>query len=97
MIYNVYHISVKYFDWEKEKNEWLIKNRGISFEMCSIALNDGGLLATILNKHPRTHQKKFMIVINEYVYVVPFVEDDEKIFLKTIYPSRQETKKYLKK
>lgn len=88
---------MKYFDWDKEKNLWLIENRSISFEECIVVLNNRGLLATIQNKHPRTHQKKFMILIREYVYVVPYVEDDEKIFLKTIYPSRKETKKYLSK
>jgi len=95
MIYIVYHIEVKYFDWDNEKNDWLIKNRGISFEMCQIALEQYKLLAIIPNKHPKTHQKKLILVINNYVYVVPYVEDDEKIFFKTIYPSRKETKKYL--
>ncbi len=86
---------MKYFDWDNEKNDWLIKNRGISFEMCQVALEQKMLLAIVPNKHPRTHQKKFIIAINDYAYVVPYVEDDQKIFFKTIYPSRKETKKYL--
>jgi uncharacterized DUF497 family protein len=90
-------LVMKYFDWDKEKNEWLIENRGICFEMCVTAFHNKGLLATVPNKHPYTHQKKFMIVLNNYVYVVPYVEDDEKIFLKTIYPSRKAKKKYLSK
>ncbi len=88
---------MKYFEWDKEKNEWLIKNRGISFEMCTNTLQNQGMLASVPNKHPYTHQKKFMIVIDNYVYVVPYVEDEEKFFLKTIYPSRKETRKYLSK
>lgn len=95
MIYIVYHIKVKYFDWDQEKNEWLIKRRGISFEMCQAALEQGHLLAVIPNKHPRNHQKMLIIAINEYAYVVPYVEDEQKIFFKTIYPSRKQTKKYL--
>jgi uncharacterized DUF497 family protein len=86
---------VKYFDWDETKNQWLIANRGISFEMCQAALEQGNLIAIIPNTHPRTHQKKLIIRIDDYAYVVPYVEDDQKIFFKTIYPSSKETKKYL--
>ena len=88
---------MKYFDWDKEKNEWLIKNRGIFFEMCIIAIHQGDIFSQEPNKLPYSHQKKYILNINNYAYVVPYVEDDEKIFLKTIYPSRNETKKYLSK
>ena len=87
---------MKYFDWDDEKNEWLMRERGISFEMVVIAIEHSQILADVPNKHPRTHQKKYIIKIDEYAYVVPYVEDEVKIFFKTIYPSRQETKKYLK-
>jgi uncharacterized DUF497 family protein len=86
---------VKYFDWDEDKNKWLITNRGISFEMCQAALEQNALLAIVPNKHPRTHQKMFIIKVNDYAYVVPYVEDEHKIFFKTIYPSRKATKKYL--
>jgi uncharacterized DUF497 family protein len=86
---------VKYLDWDNEKNDWLIKTRGISFEMCQAALEQGCLVANIPSAHPRTHQKKLYILINNYVYIVPYVEDEQKIFFKTIYPSRKATKKYL--
>ena len=86
---------MKYFDWDDDKNDWLIKNRGISFEVCQAAIDQNKLLATVPNKHPRTHQKKFIIEINNYAYVVPYVEDEQKVFFKTIYPSRKATKKYL--
>jgi uncharacterized DUF497 family protein len=91
----VYHTEVKYFDWNEEKNQWLIKNRGVSFEMCQAALEQGHLVAVVPNKHPRTHQKKLIIQIEMYMYVVPYVEDDTKIFFKTMYPSRKATKKYM--
>ena len=94
-VYIVYHIKVKYFDWDDDKNDWLIKNRGISFEMCQAAIEQHQLLAIVPNKHPRSHQKKLIIAINNYAYVIPFVEDEQKVFFKTLYPSRKETKKYL--
>ncbi len=90
-------MRVKYFDWNEEKNEWLIAERGVSFEMCVIAIEQGDLLALVPNEHPRAHQKKFIVKIDEYAYVVPYVEDDEKLFLKTMFPSRKATQKYLSK
>lgn len=87
---------MKYFDWSEEKNQWLIINRGISFEACLVAIEEGDLLAIVPNKHTKTHQKKLIIKIGDYVYVVPYVEDEEKFFLKTMYPSSHETDKYLR-
>jgi hypothetical protein len=88
---------VKYFDWSKEKNTKLISERDISFEDVVIAIEEGNLLETV--KHPdKTRypgQKIFVVRIQEYVYLVPFVEDDKKVFLKTIIPSRKATKKYI--
>ena len=86
---------VSYYDWDKEKNQWLMDHRDVSFELCITAINQGDLLDVVQNKTPREHQFKYIIKINDYVYVVPFVQDGEKKFLKTIYPSRVETKKYL--
>lgn len=86
---------MKYFDWDEDKNAWLMHERGISFEMCIVAIEQGDLLAIVPNAHPRTHQKKLIVQIEGYAYVVPYVEDDEKLFLKTIFPSRKATKKYL--
>lgn len=88
---------MKYFDWNDEKNELLKKLRGISFEEVVLAIENGDLLDRL--KHPNStkypNQMVFYVMINEYVYAVPFVEDDEKIFLKTIMPDRKATKKYL--
>jgi uncharacterized DUF497 family protein len=88
---------MKYFDWNLEKNEKLIKERRISFEEVLIAITENHLLDII--KHPGKkypNQKIFIVQINNYAYLVPFVEDDEKIFLKTIIPSRKATKDYIK-
>ena len=88
---------MKYFDWDDDKNEWLIANRAISFEMCQAAIEADKVLDVISNKHPYIHQRKLIIEIDEYAYIVPFVEDETKIFFKMMYPSRKATKKYLSK
>lgn len=88
---------MKYFDWDEDKNKWLIANRGISFEMCIKAIEKGYILGEIQNKQPREHQSKRMLLIEGYVYVLIYVQDEEKIFFKTVYPSKKETKKYLNK
>jgi len=88
---------MKYFDWSKKKNNKLKKERNISFENILIAISEKKILDII--KHPNQEkykgQKIFIININNYAYLVPLVEDKEKIFLKTIIPSRKATKKYL--
>jgi uncharacterized DUF497 family protein len=88
---------MKYFDWSNEKNEELLKDRGISFEEVVFCIMHDGLLDIIehpyKSKYP--NQKIFIVNIDNYVYIVPFVEDNEVIFLKTIIASRKMTKKYL--
>ena len=72
--------------------------RGISFEEIQISIEEGNVLDDI--DHPLQtrypHQRVMVVEYEDYAYVVPYVEDDEKIYLKTIYPSRKMTKKYLK-
>lgn len=87
---------MKYFDWDKEKNEWLMRERGISFEFIKECIENGQVILTTKNHPPYEHQRVHFILINEYIYEVPFVEDEEKFFLKTIYPSHEATKKYVK-
>mgnify|MGYP001560184219 CR=1 FL=1 len=88
---------MKYVDWDREKNEKLQRERDVSFEEVLIAIEEGNILDIV--DHPsRDHyarQRIFIVAIHGYAYVVPFVEDEEKIFLKTIIPSRVATKKYL--
>ncbi len=88
---------MKYFDWGAEKNEQLKKERGISFEEIIVAVNEGKILDILIHREHKKHpgQRIFVIEIDEYAYLVPFIEDDEKIFLKTIFPSRKATKKYI--
>ncbi len=86
---------MKYFDWDEAKNKWLIANGDISFEILKELIETGGLYDITENHPPYTHQKVFMVKVVDYIYEVPFVEDGEKVFLKTAYPSRKSTKKYL--
>lgn len=87
-----------YFEWNDEKNELLKKKRGISFEEVQIAIQEGYLLD--VHRHPNKekypHQKRLIVRIHDYVYIVPCVPQDCDIwFLKTIIPSHKATKRYL--
>ena len=90
---------MKHFDWDIEKNLKLKVERGVSFdEVVSILESEGPLdIIDHPNKDRYPNQRMYVIAIEDYVYLVPFVEDSEKKFLKTIFPSRKMTKKYLKK
>ncbi|MCX6154125.1 MAG: DUF4258 domain-containing protein [Candidatus Kapabacteria bacterium] len=88
---------MKVFRWNEEKNNFLKKERNISFEQITKAITKNCLIET--KDHPNQqkypNQRIFYVNIKDYIYAVPFVEDDNKIFLKTIYPDRNATKKYL--
>jgi ribosomal protein S3AE len=88
---------MKYYDWNDEKNELLKKLRGVSFEQVVLAIVSGDLVDRIRHPNPEKypHQKIFLVKIEDYIYSVPYVEDDEKIFLKTIIPNNKATKKHL--
>ncbi len=83
-----------------EKNELLKKDRGVSFDDVVLAVESGNLLDDIEhpNKERYPNQDIFIIfiMIKSYVYLVPYVETEKEIFLKTIIPSRKMTKKYKK-
>lgn len=87
----------EYFDFNVEKNTFLKKERGISFEEVVLAIQDGRLLDIIEhpNKKKYENQKIYVVDIDQYVYMVPFVEAEKGVFLKTIFPSRKLTKIYL--
>ena len=90
---------MKRFDWNDAKNLQLKVKQGIGFDEVYAALEDGGLLDNIPHPNQKRYpaQRIFIIEIDNYAFLVPFVEDEEKIFLKTLYPSRKFTKKYLTK
>ena len=88
---------MKYFEWNEEKNEKLKNERNISFEIIVSQIELGHLLDIVEqpNKEKYKNQNIYVVEYEKYVYLVPYVEDEDKIFLKTIIPSRKATKKYL--
>lgn len=94
-----YIISMKYYNWNSEKNEILIKERGISFTDIIYYIEHGRVIDIVEhpNKTKYINQKIYYIDIDDYVFLVPFIESDDEIFLKTIIPSRKATKDYKRK
>ncbi len=90
---------MKYFDWDEEKNDILKDKRDITFEEIVLSISNEKLLDVVEhpNKEKYPNQKIFIVEVRNYAYMVPFVEDEVKYFLKTIYPSREATKQYLNK
>ena len=88
---------MKPFRWSPEKNEQLQLDRGISFENMVVAIESGGLMDILahpnLAKYP--NQKMLVVASDGYAYLVPFVEEDDHFFLKTVIPSRKATRDYL--
>ena len=88
---------MKFYNWNPEKNELLKNERNISFEEVIFHIQNGDEID--IYDHPNQerypNQKISVVIIEEYAYLVPYVESDTEIFLKTIIPSRKATKKYL--
>jgi hypothetical protein len=88
---------MKYFDWNPEKSLLLKKLRGICFEDILFHIARGDLVADY--QHPNQEKyggQRIMVVrVNNYAYLVPYVENEDEIFLKTIIPSRKATERYL--
>ena len=88
---------MKYFDWDDAKNAKLRTERGIGFEEIVFHIERGDLLDILEHPNPERYggQRIFVVRREDYVYLVPFVEDEHTVFLKTIIPSRKATKEYL--
>lgn len=88
---------MKPFRWNPEKNDALKAARGVSFENVVVAIESGGLLDIV--NHPNNakypEQRVLIVAIESYVYLVPFVEEDDHYFLKTVIPSRKATRDHL--
>jgi uncharacterized DUF497 family protein len=84
------------FDWDNSKNERLKKSRNISFEEVIIAIEGEKILDIVEHKNKKyKNQKIFILEIDNYAYCVPFEENKDLVVLKTIFPSKKATKKYL--
>ena|SRR5215203_4799579 len=90
---------MKPFRWSPEKNEALRASRGISFEGMVVAMESGGLRDILAHPNQARYPRQRILVVacDDYVYLVPFVEEDDYFFLKTIIPSRKATRDYLDK
>ena len=88
---------MKYFFWNDEKNERLRRERGVSFEETVFHIERGDLLDIL--EHPNQQrypgQKIFVVNINGYAFLVPFVESETEVFLKTVIPNHKTTNSYL--
>lgn len=89
---------MKPFRWNHQKNEQLKAERNISFEEIVLAIETDGLLDIVAHSNPGKYrnQRIFVVQVERYVFLVPFVEETDYYFLKTIVPSRKATRDYLK-
>ncbi|HEY9583052.1 MAG TPA: toxin [Candidatus Paceibacterota bacterium] len=89
----------KHIDWDPAKNIWLKKVRYICFDDILPVLQEEGYDAILPHPNQKRYpnQKIYVLTFANYVYLVPFVEDEDKIFLKTIFPSRKANKIYSSK
>ena len=89
---------MRIFNWNSEKNERLKRERDVSFEEVIFCIEKGQLLDVLEHPDPERHgrQKLYVVAIDNYAYIVPFVDYDNERFLKTIFPSRKYTKLYLR-
>jgi len=87
------------YNFDPDKNAWLIALRGISFEDIIAVLEGVGAIDVI--EHPNVkkypHQKMYIVELNDYIYAIPYVEKGNNVFLKTIFPNKKLKKKYLDK
>lgn len=87
---------MKIYSWNPEKNETLIVERGIAFEEIVLNIELGQEIEIYDNPNQQKYpgQKISAVIVEDYVYLVPFIESEDGIFLKTIIPSRKATKRH---
>ncbi len=86
------------YKWNNEKNEQLKLQRGIGFEQIVMHIERGDVLEIVKhpNKEKYPNQQIIIVNISEYAYLVPFIQEENEMFLKTIVPSRKATNHYLR-
>jgi uncharacterized DUF497 family protein len=86
------------FEWNPDKNAWLRQHRRISFEKIVVHLGRGDVWKTTAHPNRKKYPKQSIafVIVEDYVYLVPFDVVGDMIFLRTIIPSRKATKLYLK-
>jgi len=90
---------MKPFRWPPAKNDLLKHGRGVSFEDITVAVEAGGLLEVVPHQNPAKYprQKIMVVEVAGYAFLVPFVEEEDHFFLKTIIPSRKATREFIAK
>lgn len=92
---------IKKIRWNQEKSNWLREHKGrggVGFEECAVLIEQQDILDIIQNPSENfPNQRAYVLNIDGYVYCIPYVEDDEGIFLKTLYPNRKLKAYYLDK
>ena len=85
------------FRWDLQKNALLMRERGLSFEQIVLAVEGGDLLQVIAHPNPVRYpnQNIMVIAMDVYAFLVPFVQEEGRYFLKTIIPSRKATRDFL--
>lgn len=86
------------YEWNPEKNEWLKNERAISFEQVIFHLSQGDVWQEADHPDQRKYpkQKIYFVIVEDYIYLIPYEIEKDYIFLKTIIPSRKATKEYKK-
>ena len=90
---------MKILNWSSEKNELLRSERAICFEDIVFYIDKGFLVDDITHPNQEKYPGQRMLVVNieEYIHLVPYIESDTEVFMKTIIPSRKATKKYMER
>lgn len=85
------------FDWDPEKNEFIRAERGVTFEEIVLSLGNGKLwkIGNHYNQQRYPKQRIFFVQIDGYIFMVPFVVENDVIFLKTAFASRKATKEFI--
>lgn len=84
---------MKLINYNHDKSELLKTIRGVSFKEVAEMVIKGDIFE-VVNNPGYPNQMAFILKINGYFWVCPFVENDVEIFLKTLYPSRKANKLY---
>jgi len=90
-------MAIEEIEWNAEKNQFLMEIRGVSFDLIAPLIREGDILDVYENPNQERYpgQQIFVVRIDDYAYLVPFIEQGGNVFLKTIIPSRKATRKYL--
>lgn len=93
------YINGMRYEWNPEKNEWLKRARRISFEQIVFHLSQGEIWKVADRPDQKAYpgQRIYFVIVEDYVYLVPFVVEKDSVFLKTVIPSRKATRDYRKR